>query len=115
MISAFFLGLHLSYSPFKSPALNRLQSLALTTITLLYFIGVLLKTDTVEESDREDLGVLMIVIVVSVNAAVVAMLASEIRAVVQWAWPVWHAFGIRYEGCIRRERCIPCIGSFPGA
>jgi hypothetical protein len=39
LISAVFLCTHLVYYPFKAHVLNRVQTLALTTLTLLYFIG----------------------------------------------------------------------------
>jgi hypothetical protein len=77
-------------------------------------VGLLLKAETVGESDRENLGVLMVLLLVSVFAAVIGAMMLEVAAVVQWARPVWHAFGILYEGNIRKERGIPCISSFPG-
>ena len=39
LISAFFLVLHTTYFPFKAHVLNRVQTIALATLTLLYFIG----------------------------------------------------------------------------
>jgi len=39
LISAFFLIIHTTYFPFKAHVLNRTQTLALTILTLLYFIG----------------------------------------------------------------------------
>jgi hypothetical protein len=39
LISVFFLCAHLGYLPFKASVLNRVQTLALTMLTLLYFIG----------------------------------------------------------------------------
>jgi hypothetical protein len=39
LISAFFLCAHLKYRPFKASVLDRVQTLALTMLTLLYFIG----------------------------------------------------------------------------
>jgi hypothetical protein len=39
LISVFFLCTHLAYFPFKASVLNCMQTLALTMLTLLYFIG----------------------------------------------------------------------------
>jgi hypothetical protein len=72
------------------------------------------KAETVDESDRENLGIFMVALLVFVFAAVIFATMLEVAAVMQWARPVWHAFGILYEGNIRRERGIPCISSFPG-
>ena len=40
LISAFFLCTHLKYRPFKNDVLDRMQTLALMMLTLLYFIGI---------------------------------------------------------------------------
>jgi hypothetical protein len=49
-----------------------MQSLALTIRILFYFSGLLLKTESVEASDQEDLGMLMALLLVSVTVAVIA-------------------------------------------
>ena len=114
LISAFFLAIHLQIHPYKSPALERLQTLALTTLTLFYFIGLLLKTESVEESDKGDLGVLMVLLMVSIFVATATALLLEMRSVVQWARLVLHAFTIMFEGNIRLEEGGKCVASFPG-
>jgi hypothetical protein len=114
LISASFLAVHLSFSPFKSPALNRMQSLALISLTLFYFVGLLLKTESIESGDQEDLGTLMAALMLSIFVAVVAVIVMEVHLVVQWAIPVWHTFGILFEGRILKEEGIPCVASFPG-
>jgi hypothetical protein len=114
LVSSTFLAAHLHFSPYKNPALNRMQSLALTVLTLFYYIGLLLKTESVEASDQEALGVLMVALAVSIFLSAIAIVASEVRTVVQWAQPIWHAFTILYEGCIREKEGVPCISSFPG-
>jgi hypothetical protein len=90
-ISAFYLGLHLTYQPFEKPVLNRLQTLALTVLTLLYFIGVLLKTETVDDEDRESLGVLMLLLLLSVFLSVIMATWSEVRTVMQWVHQIHYA------------------------
>jgi hypothetical protein len=114
LISAFFLCAHLNYHPFKDQMLNRVQTLALTMLTLLYFIGVLLKAETVEEGDREDLGVLMVVLLVSVIISAIGTAALEMYTARRWMGKVTHAFKILYEGKVQEERAVPCIASFPG-
>jgi hypothetical protein len=61
-LSAAFQLAHALYYPFKRTSANRLQQLCLSTLTLIYFLGVLLKTHAVEDQDAEDLGVLMVVL-----------------------------------------------------
>jgi hypothetical protein len=39
LISALFLCVHLKYRPFKNDMLDRIQTLSLTILTLLYYIG----------------------------------------------------------------------------
>jgi hypothetical protein len=114
LISAFFLCAHLKYRPFKNDALDRIQTMALTMLTLLYFIGVMLKTETVEESDREDLGVLMVLLLVSVIMSAVGTAVLEMCTARRWLGKVSHAFKILYEGTVQEERGVPCIASFPG-
>jgi hypothetical protein len=114
LISAFFLAMHLRINPYKSPILDRLQTLALTILTLFYFIGILLKTHSVEASDMDDLGVLMVLLMVSIFVTVVTVVVLEARSVVQWARPVLHAFTIMFEGRIRLEEGGKCVASFPG-
>jgi hypothetical protein len=115
-----------------------MQTLALTMLTLLYFIGnfppqllhtthlttpnyptlhqpgVLLKTGAVETSDQEDLGVLMVLLLVSVIMAAIGTAALEMYTARGWMGKITHAFKIRYEGKVQEERGVPCIASFPG-
>jgi hypothetical protein len=37
LISSFYLAIHLSYQPYRCPSVNRLQTLALTALSLMYF------------------------------------------------------------------------------
>jgi hypothetical protein len=114
LISASFLCLHMSYQPFDSCKLNRMQTLALVVLTLLYFMGVLLKTQTVEEGDREDLGVVMVALLVSVFVSVVTMVLLETHWAIQWSRNSLHAFTIMFEGHIRMDKGGKCVASFPG-
>jgi hypothetical protein len=114
LISASFLCTHLKYHPFKNDVLDRMQTLALTMLTLLYFIGVMLKTESVEASDREDLGVLMVVLLVSVIMSAVGTAVLEMCTARRWLGKVTHAFKILYEGKVQEEKGVPCIASFPG-
>jgi hypothetical protein len=91
-----------------------MQSLSLTVLTLFYYCGLLLKTESIEASDQEDLGVLMVVLLVSIFVSAISIVASEVRAVAQWVRPIWHAFNILYEGNILEKAGVPCISSFPG-
>jgi hypothetical protein len=110
LISAFFLYTHVVYYPFKAKVLNRVQTLALTILTLLYFIGLLLKTETVEKSDRKDLGILMVLLLVGVIMSAVGTAVLEVCTARRWIGTVTHAFKIRYEGKVQEERGVPVSG-----
>jgi hypothetical protein len=91
LVSSIFLVLHCLFQPFKSTVLNRIQSLCLTALTLFYFSGLLLKTESVEASDQEDLGVLMVLLLLTILMASVFAVASEVQAVMQWAREIKYA------------------------
>jgi hypothetical protein len=91
LISFFFLILHTIYKPYRVNVLNQVQTVALTVLTLLYLVGFMLKANTVEQSDQEDLGLVMVAIVVSLIMAVIAYLVFEVRAVMQWIHTVRYA------------------------
>jgi serine/threonine protein kinase len=91
LVSSIFLVLHHHFQPYKSTALNRMQSLALTVLTLFYFVGILFKTESIEASDQEDLGVLMALLMFLTLTAVVLTVVSEVRAVMQWAHEIKYA------------------------
>ena len=65
-ISVLFQMLHEHFQPFKSLACNRLQSASLAITSLIYFVGVLLKTQTVDSADEDSVGGLMVTVVVLV-------------------------------------------------
>ena len=48
LIAGAFLLLHVRYQPFYSALHNRLETVALTALTLTYFIGLLMQNDAVE-------------------------------------------------------------------
>ena len=52
IISVFFFGYHCHYYPYRDPACNRLHTLCLSILNFIYFSGLLLKTQTVEQSDK---------------------------------------------------------------
>ena len=83
-------------------------------LTLFYFSGLLLKTESVEARDQEDLGVLMVLLLVSVFVAVIAAVALELYMAKTWITKVSHAFKILYKGKIHDVKGIYCIASFPG-
>jgi hypothetical protein len=114
LISTFFLVVHAYFSPYRSFVLNCVQTLALTILSLLYFIGVLLKTESVEERDREGLGVLMVVLLAAVFVFGIGVSIVEVYLAQRWIRTVSHAFKILYEGKVHQRTGIPCVASFPG-
>jgi hypothetical protein len=115
-ISACLLAIQIQIHPYKSTALERLQTLALTTLALFYFIGLLMKKDSVDESDKGDLGVLTVLLMVAIFVATATALLLEMCSVVciQWARLVLQAFTIMFEGNIRLKEGGKCVASFPG-
>jgi serine/threonine protein kinase len=91
LISIAFQLLHCSYYPFRTLILNRLQHLSLAVLSLIYFVGVLLKTQTVDNAHSEGVGVLMVLLLVLVILIVIIATALEVRAVMQWTVEVKYA------------------------
>ena len=48
-------------------------------LSLTYFIGVLLKTQSVEPEDAENVGLLLVLLLVVVFASIVAAVVLEVR------------------------------------
>ena len=76
--------------------------------------GVLLKTDTVEESDQKDLGVLMALLMLGVFLSAIGTALLEMYTARHWLKTVSHAFKIHYVGKVQAVQGVPCISSFPG-
>jgi hypothetical protein len=91
LISAFFQLLHSSYCPYKSNSLNRLQQLSLTVLTLTYFIGVLLKTQTLFAEDADNVGTLMLLLVFAVFSSVIAAVVLEVHELRKWKREIKYA------------------------
>ena len=62
LISAMFLQLQNSCCPFKDPQLNMLQTFCLVVLFMLYFAGLLLKVQVVENADQSAFGALLVVV-----------------------------------------------------
>jgi hypothetical protein len=114
LISIAFFGLHCHYYPFRSMACNRLQSTCQTSLSAVYFIGILLKTDTIDAKDREDLGIFMVFLLACVFVNFVVLTAMEVYTATRWISMVTHQFSISYEGKVTQAKDVPCICSFPG-
>jgi hypothetical protein len=91
LISVMFYGLHCHYYPFRSMSCNRLQTLCLTVLSLVYFVGVLLKTETVESADRDNMGWFMIFLMFSIFMVVAFLFVIEIQAIRRWAEDIHKA------------------------
>jgi hypothetical protein len=91
LISAGFHLLHAHYRPYKSGTANGLQHVCLGTLTLLYFIGLLVKVShegttkgaAVARDDLESIGQLMIVLIVFAIVLVVCAITWEVFHVVK--------------------------------
>jgi hypothetical protein len=64
VVSLFFQILHSSYYPYKSLTCNRLQQIQLTVLNLLYLSGLLLKTAGVSDEDSDNVGGLLVTLLV---------------------------------------------------
>ena len=81
LIAAAFLLLHVRYQPFHSALHNRLETVALTALTLTYFIGLLIKTKAQESSVHAfDAILLSLVAAVVLAAALLLYFASRAGA-----------------------------------
>ena len=78
ILSVIFQLLHSLFWPFKSAACNRLQQICLSVLNIVYVCGLLLKTNSVEAADEHDLGVLLVLLLVSAAATVSVGVALEI-------------------------------------
>ena len=75
LISVFFQILHSLYYPFKSKKYNRMQQICLTVLNLFYMSGLLLKTAAVTSEDSDDIGILLVTLLVFAVLAVLAGVA----------------------------------------
>jgi hypothetical protein len=91
LIASLFLVLHASVAPYRSHVLKCVQTLALTILSLLYFIGVLLKSKSIEEKDQQDLGGLMVAMIVAVFAPTLVTVLLELQAVMRWMHEIKYA------------------------
>ena len=82
LLSVVFLILQFQYQPFKSKICNNIQQCCLSSLSLLYFGGLLLKVDAVEKSDQDAVGVLLVVVLVAVICAVVFAILQQTYTVV---------------------------------
>jgi hypothetical protein len=84
-ISTCFLIAHVHFYPWKSDSCNRLQTLALSELTLMYFIGILLKTHSIQEEGNDKfVGGFLVFLVVSMILLGVAAIVVQYRAVQAW-------------------------------
>ena len=80
LLSSGFLLLHAHYYPFRSMSCNRLQSYSLTIQALMYFSGLLVKTETLGPADAEHLGYLLATLIITVFVLTALAIRSELRS-----------------------------------
>jgi hypothetical protein len=117
LISLFYTAVHLTYQPYRCPSVNRLQTLALTALSLLYFAALLLKTESLDAEDRSNISSLMIVLISLVLVACVSAIGLEVRSAKLWLKQTrmrMHAFTLMFRGNVQPTKGVPCICSFPG-
>jgi serine/threonine protein kinase len=90
-IAVFFLVLHTIYLPYKSGTCNKLQFLSLSVICVIYYVGLLLKTDSMDSTTSDDLGGFLVFLLVFVLLLVLYEVGLEIWALRHWM----HS--VRYE------------------
>jgi hypothetical protein len=78
LFSVAFQILHSLYMPFKSPSCNRLQQICFSVLNIIYFSGLLLKTESIEPSDEKDLGILLVALLILAMALVVIGVVLEV-------------------------------------
>jgi hypothetical protein len=72
VVSLFFQILHSSYYPYKSLTCNRLQQIQLTVLNVLYLSGLLLKTAGINDEDSDNVGGLLVTLLVIAMVSAVA-------------------------------------------
>eukprot|EP00935_MAST-01C_sp_MAST-1C-sp1_P001728 g1728.t1 len=78
IISLVFQLLHTRLHPFKSPACNRLQQICMSVLNTVYIVGLLVKTEAVTTSDERDVGILLVLLLVSSMLALGCGIVLEI-------------------------------------
>ena len=82
LISVAFLVIHSLYEPFRERACNRLQSLLMQCLTLLYFAGLLIKVSVVEEADEHALGKLLVTVLGLMVSSIFGAMVVSVRSMV---------------------------------
>jgi hypothetical protein len=82
-ISCVFLLLHAIYLPYKDGSCNRLQFVNLAVLCIVYYVGLLLKTQTMP--GNENLGGFMVFLLVIVFLLALYQLCKEVETVRSWA------------------------------
>ena len=82
LISGAFLVIHSLYEPFRERACNRLQSLLMQCLTLLYFAGLLIKVSVVEEADKHALGKLLVTVLALMVSTIFGAMVVSVRSMV---------------------------------
>jgi tRNA A-37 threonylcarbamoyl transferase component Bud32 len=91
LVAVSFQLAHVHYYPFASNACNRLQTVCLGTLCIVYFVGLLLRSDMVDNATRNELDRLLVSLLVLTIAAIVAALVAEVKAVIAWSTEIKYA------------------------
>jgi hypothetical protein len=91
LISLCGLLAHVHYYPFKSLTCNRLQSLSLSVLTFIYLVGILLKTDSMQHQDGDNLGKLLVSLLATVFAAAFGTIVLTVWTAVRWIRQIKYA------------------------
>jgi hypothetical protein len=105
--------LHTEYKPYHSRTCNILQHMCLLVLSLLYFIGLLLKVHAVEAWEKEQLGNFLIALLVIVLLTAGAMVAFEVREFARRQFRRQATYG-HFEGLVNETSHFGII-SFPGS
>lgn len=114
LISVAFLVLHALYMPFHSATCNTLQGICMAVLSLLYFCGMLIKVDSVDQNETAALGNLLITMLIFTAIAILGLLGIEAKTAKRTFKDLYHAWSIKFEGQILHMSGCPCISSFPG-
>jgi hypothetical protein len=115
LVSVTFWLLQERYQPFRSPSCNTQQSVSMGVLCALYFCGLLMHVDAVEEQEKESLGVLLIAMLAVVAVSVAGLAHAQKQTAMSMFRLVQHDFSITYRGRILHHEGHNCkyIASFP--
>jgi len=115
LLSVTFWLLHEHNQPFCLYSCNISQSVCMAVLSALYFCGLLIRINTLNEAQENQIGNLLIAILALAGGLVLALMIYQGRIFLKNVKMVFHSFGILFEGRILdKHGPVDVVASFPG-